>query len=90
VGGLDFAAVVDDVSGRGDQDLGQVEGCMVDFGESQRDVAKAVGEILSELNGWFPAYIWLSLAARRILLISSESTGSEFSRYFFSSGRDCW
>ena len=37
--GLDFAAVIDDVAGWGDENLRQVESCMVDLGETEGDVA---------------------------------------------------
>lgn len=37
VGGLDLAAVVDDLAGWADEHLGQVQGGVVDLGEAQRD-----------------------------------------------------
>jgi hypothetical protein len=37
VGRLDLAAVVDDLAGRADENLGQVQGGVVDLGEAQRD-----------------------------------------------------
>lgn len=85
---LDLAAVVDDFTGWVDQSLGQVESGVVNLGEAKGDVA--VELVLHAYIWTWLTYIWLSRAARRMRRNSSESMGREFSRYFFSIGRDCW
>lgn len=88
MGRLDLSAVVDDLACWVNQSLSEVQGGMVNLGEAKRDVAGRCQRCLQVQE--ILAYIWLSRAARRIRLNSSESIGREFSRYFFSRGSDCW
>ena len=88
VSGLDLATVVDDLTGRVNESLGQVKSGMIDLGEAKGDVA--IESVFRSQVDPRQTYIWLSRAARRMRRNSSESIGREFSRYFFSIGSDCW